>query len=63
MSDNNLIPIERLEGVTLYGRVLNTGRVGQYEVHSDFLGHDGIVYYTYPEAEIKMKKLIGIRTK
>lgn len=60
---NQLIPIERKEGVTLYGRVLTNGKLGQYEVHSDYLGHDGIVYYTYPEASIKMAKLIGIRTK
>lgn len=59
---NDLIPIERKEGVTLYGRIVN-GKLGQFEVHSDYLGHDDIVYYTYPEAEIKFKKLIGIRLK
>lgn len=58
--NNELIPIERKDGVTLYGRVLdNKGRLGQFEVYSDMLGYDGNVYHKYSEAEVRMSALIG----
>jgi hypothetical protein len=55
-----LIPIERKEGVTLYGRIVDgRNKLGQYEVHSDVLGYDGIVYPLYKDAERRMSALIG----
>ncbi len=61
MSKYERIPIERREGVTIYGRVIGeNGRLGRYEVFSDIAGSDGVVYHEYAHAEVKMKKLIGV---
>lgn len=57
-----LVPVERKQGVTIYGRVINTnGKLGQYEVHSDWVRYDGITYNDYPSAENKMNALIGVQ--
>lgn len=62
MIKENLIPIERKDGVTIYGRIVTIwGKLGQYEVHSDFLGHDGIVYSLYSDAQRRMSALIGVK--
>lgn len=55
-----MVPIERREGVTIYGKVINhMGRLGQFEVVSDKLGNNGSVYTEYKEAANRMKALIG----
>lgn len=60
---NELIPIERKEGVTIYGRVIDkSGRLGQFEVHSDHSRYDGHVYSKYKEAETRMSALIGVKS-
>lgn len=60
---NNLIPIERKEGVTIYGRIVGKGgKLGQYEVHSSFVKGNNTIYTSYSEAEDRMKFLIGVRT-
>jgi hypothetical protein len=60
---NELVPIESKEGVTLYGRVLDkSGRLGQFEVHSDSERHDGHVYTKYSEAERRMSALLGVKS-
>jgi len=60
MSNSNLIPIERSQGVTIYGRIIdNKGRLGQFEVHSDILGNNGSVFTAYKEAEQRKAALIG----
>lgn len=64
MKEQKLIPIERKSGVTIYGRIIGQGgRLGQYEVHSDILGHDGTVYHLYKDAQTRMSALIGVSTK
>ena len=61
MQDSKLVPIERRDGVTLYGRVIGKGnKLGQFEVHSKYLGNDGMVYSLYKDAEIKFKAIIGV---
>lgn len=58
-----LVPIERKSGVTLYGKVLdNNGKLGQFEVHSDFMISSGIIHSTYKEAEVRMSALIGAKS-
>jgi hypothetical protein len=60
---NNLVPIERRDGVTLYGKVVGKGgKLGQYEVHSDWTRYDGQVYAQYHDAETKMSALIGVQS-
>lgn len=60
--DSPLVAIERRSGVTLYGRKVNkSGKLGQFEVHSNYLGHDGKVFATYSEAEVRMNTLAGIK--
>ncbi len=57
-----LVPIERKQGVTIYGKVLDTkGRLGQFEVHSNMLGNNGKVYSLYSEAKTRMNILIGVK--
>lgn len=59
--NNNLIPIERKSGVTLYGRIISTGgKLGQFEVHSDWARYDGLVYNQYADAERRMSAVIGV---
>lgn len=56
------VVIERREGVTIYGKVIDKmGRLGQFEVHSDKLGNNGTVYAFYKEAENRMAALIGVQ--
>jgi len=60
---SDLIPIERKDGVTLYGRIIGKGgKLGQYEVHSDWSRFDGNVYCDYKAAETRMNALIGVKT-
>ena len=60
--NSKLIPIERREGVTIYDKIIGKGgKLGQYEVHSDFLGYNGTVYSLYKEAEVRMSALIGMQ--
>ena len=55
--NNENIPIERCEGVTLYGKKINNqGKLGQYTVYSDKHGTSG-PYTTYKEAENRFKAL------
>ncbi len=57
-----LVPIERKEGVTIYGRVIGKGgKLGLFEVHSDFSVWDEIIYSLYPQAETRMSALIGVK--
>lgn len=63
VKDSNLVSIESKQGVTIYGRVQTNQKLGQFEVHSDFLGHNGVVYQLLTEAEIRMNVLIGVKTK
>lgn len=59
---NKLIPIERRDGVTLYGKIVGKGgKLGLYEVHSDFLGNNGVEYTDYKSAETRFKALIGVK--
>lgn len=59
-----MIKIEEKGGVTIYGRIVdNKCKLGKYEVHSDILGFDGIVYSLLSDAQNKMKKLIGVYSK
>jgi hypothetical protein len=61
--NQNLIPIERKDGVTLYGKVIDkNGRLGQFEVHSDILGNNRTVYHLLSDAQNRMKALIGVKT-
>jgi hypothetical protein len=61
MNKHERHPIERSEGVTIYGRVIDkNGKLGRYEVFSDYLGSSGMVFHNYYEAETRMKALIGI---
>ena len=64
MRTSDLTAIENKEGVTLYGRVIDhkTKKLGQFEVHSDRLGHDGKIYLQYKDAEIRMNALIGVQS-
>lgn len=58
---NNLIPIERKNDVTIYGRVTNqSGKLGQFEVHSEWAKHDNTIYGLYADAERRMSALIGV---
>jgi len=51
------IPIERCEGVTLYGKQIDTkGRLGQFTVYSDKHGISG-PYTLYKDAENRFKAL------
>ena len=60
--NEELVPIERRDGVTIYGKVVNLkGKLGQFEVHSEVLGNNGNVYTSYKEAENRMAALIGIQ--
>lgn len=61
MQDNKtLIPIERKMGVTIYGRVIGKGgKLGQFEVISDYFPDLEIVYSTYAEAEKRFAALVG----
>lgn len=64
MSSNKMIPIERKDGVTIYGKVIDkSGRLGQFEVFSDHLGSNGNVYHLLTDAQQRMKALIGIYKK
>lgn len=59
---DNLIPIERKQGVTIYGRIIGpNGKLGQYEVHSEHLKYDGFTYSLYKDAQTKMGALIGVK--
>ena len=61
MNPHERIPIERKEGVTIYGRMIDkNGKLGRYEVFSEHLGSNGIVYHEYSAAEVRMKSLIGV---
>ena len=60
MQQNNLIPIVRREGVTIYGQVINSkNQLGQFQVHSDHSGWDGRTYSLLVDAEVRMKAVIG----
>lgn len=62
MYTSKLIPIERKEGVTIYGRIIGkNGKLGQFEVSSNVLGNNGSVYHLYPDAEKRMNILIGFQ--
>jgi hypothetical protein len=57
---NELIPIERKEGVTIYGRIIGKGgKLGQYECYSERQGADKNVYSNYSDAQKRMSALIG----
>ncbi len=59
---SDLIPIERQNGVTLYGRIIGRGgKLGQFEVHSDSQRWGGMVYADYKSAETQMAILIGVK--
>lgn len=59
-----MVAIERIGGVTLYGRILDSkGRLGQFEVHSDHLGNNSHVYLRISEAKTRMNALIGVYRK
>ncbi|HEX5185276.1 MAG TPA: hypothetical protein VFV86_00160 [Nitrososphaeraceae archaeon] len=59
-----LVAIERKEGVTIYGRVINNmNKLGQFEVHSATLGNNGHVYADYKEAERRRDQLIEMTVK
>jgi hypothetical protein len=63
MKNSQLIAIESKSGVTLYGRVIDSkGKLGQFEVHSDFAGTGGFVYHLYKEAQNRMNALIGVKS-
>lgn len=58
-----LVPIERKAGVTLYGRVIGpNGKLGQYEVHSEHLRHDGNVYGLYADAKNRFNAVVGVKS-
>lgn len=64
MKIGDLVAIERIDGVTLYGRVLDgRGRLGQFEVHSDHLGYNGWIYHRIVDAKTRMNALIGVSRK
>lgn len=57
-----MIPVERKDGVTLYGKVLNaSGKLGQFEVHSTQMSDNGNVYGTFKEARNRMDAMIGVK--
>lgn len=59
MNIHQRIPVESKEGVTIYGRVINNaGKMGLYEVFSDYWGTNGEVYHKYADAEKRAKSLI-----
>lgn len=62
MKQNELIPIERKDGVTIYGRIVGKGgKLGQYEVHSDFQKFDDLIHVNYSDAQTRMAALIGVK--
>lgn len=62
LKESPLIPIERYEGVTLYGRMGRNGRLGNYEVHSEVLGYNGQVYAMYKDARKNFNAAVGVST-
>jgi hypothetical protein len=57
--EQQLIPIERSNGVTIYGRLVgNNGRLGQYEVHSDFQYTGRDTYHNLSDAQRYFKYLV-----
>lgn len=60
MDKKDLILIERRNGVSIYGRVISTGRIGQFEVESDIFGNNGNTYSTYSEAAQRANALISL---
>ncbi len=64
ISNKEKVVIERRNGVTIYGKVIdNKGRLGQFSVYSDYLGDNGAVYTLLSDAQIRMKALIGAKDK
>jgi len=60
--DERKVLIERRNGVSLYGKVIDAkGRLGQFEVESEFIRNKGEVYHIYAQAEFRMNFLIGVR--
>ncbi len=59
--DGILIPIERKNGVTLYGTQINNQRkLGQYQVVHHLNSTNDFIYATYAEAEAKFKYLVSL---
>lgn len=64
MNKNEMVVIERRDGVTIYGRIIDgKNRLGQYEVHSEKLGNNGSVFHLLKEAQQRMNALIGVQKK
>lgn len=64
MNPHERVPIVRKQGITIYGRVIDTkGKLGRYEVMSDYWGHDGKVYATFADAEARFDYLKGLTDK
>lgn len=57
---DNLIAIERQQGVTIYGQVLDhKGKLGKFQVYSAYTKSEE--YATYAEAESRMHHIIGVK--
>ena len=60
MNHSELVPVVRKDGVTIYGKVIDSkGKLGQYQVYSDISGGDSNTYNSFADAEKRMAALIG----
>lgn len=58
------IPIVSHSGCTIYGRVIGTtGKLGLYEVFSDYWGTDGTVYHQFARAETRFNEIVDRNKK
>ncbi len=58
MNYSERVLIVSRDGTAIYGRVIdNAGKLGRFEVISDYWGNDGQVYHQYSEAERKWETL------
>lgn len=61
---NERVTIVDKDGISIIGKTLNTtGKLGNYEVHSDYWGWDNKVYQQYPEAENRFNDLKRLHEK
>lgn len=62
MINQDSVVIERKSGVTIYAKVINPqGKVGKFEVVSDFHKNEGATYHTLTDAQKRMDVLIGYK--
>lgn len=50
------------QGVSIWGKVLSNGKLGQFEIRSHFKQVNGIIYALLSEAQAKMEDLLKPKT-